>query len=325
LWHLSIVAEFARELHENRSATELRPLHPRSFTSQAETLSDIRVVIFDVYGTLFNYWKPQFAGEPDKTNALLETFAATISYFGMGRYLMEMSPHNPPEKTLWDLYHGLIALKRELLAGKGLEYPEIRIEEVWHTILLMLKRRGYSFAKNDLGADDELSRCIAYYYNFHVFNRGLYPGVSETLLSLKRKSMALGILSNAQFYTPIDMTLFLRDASGGRIDDMAEVFDNDLVFFSYEYRMAKPSRELFRRLFDALYEYQVLPAQSVFVGNDVSADIRPARDAGMKTALFAGDDTCIFARDGDDGVVPDIVFSDWNELPELVSFQGEKT
>ncbi len=321
---MSIVAEFARELHENRTAVDLRPLQPFSFRASREKLSDIRVVIFDIYGTLFNYWKPAFAREPDKNKALLDTFASTIDYFGMGPYLTEMNPESPPEKTLWDLYHGLITLKRDLMLEKEMEFPEIRIEEVWLTILLMLKRRGYSFSKKDLGTDDELSRCMAYYYNFHVFHRGMYPGAAAALAALKNKNMTLGILSNAQFYTPIDLTLFLRDGSEGRFDDMGELFDHDLVFFSYEYRMAKPSLALFRKLFDALYEYQALPSQSLFVGNDLTADIRPAQEAGMKTALFTGDDRCVFIGDRENGVVPDIVFSNWNELPDLVSFHEGK-
>ena len=289
-----------------------------------EKLDDVRVVIFDVYGTLFNYWKPVFEQEVSKNKALLETFAKTASYFGMEPYLMEMNPKEPPEKTLWDLYHGVISLKRDLLYEKEIKFPEIRIEEVWLAILLMLKRRGFAFVKSDFGSDGELARCIAYYYNFHVFNRGFYPGVADALLSLKKKNLMLGILSNAQFYTPIDLTLFLRDQSEGHIDDMGEVFERGLVFFSYEYTMAKPSQTLFRKLFDALYEVHALPSQSVFVGNDLASDIKPAKEAGMKTALFTGDDRCAFVHDLEDSIVPDIAFSDWNELPPLISFHKPK-
>jgi putative hydrolase of the HAD superfamily len=321
---LSIVAEFAAQLHENRPIPVVRQLRSISFPQAQEKLNDIRVVIFDVYGTLFNYWKPEFAHEDTKNKALLDAFASTIAFFGMESYLREMNPESPVEKTLWDLYHGLIALKRDMVRDVEIEQPEIRIEAVWLTILLMLKRRGYSFTKADLGPDDDLSRCIAYYYNFHVFRRGLYPGVAEALLSLKRKNMTLGILSNAQFYTPIDLTLFLRDQSRGRIEDKGELFDEDLVFYSCDYKAAKPSRLLFRKLFDALYEYQALPSQTVFVGNDLASDIKPAKELGLKTAFFTGDDQCAFVHDLEDRMVPDIAFSDWTELPERVFFQEEK-
>jgi putative hydrolase of the HAD superfamily len=321
---LSIVAEFATELHENRPMSDNRSLRTFPFPqAQAlEKLNDIRVMIFDVYGTLFNYWKPEFCREETKNKEILKTFALTIAFFEMGPYLLDMNPKSPPEKTLCDLYHGLIALKRDLVRDGEIEQPEIRIEEVWLTILLMLKRRGYSFMKMDLGSDDEFSRCIAYYYNFHVFSRGLYPGVVEALASIRQKNIALGILSNGQFYTPIDLTLFLRDQSAGRIEDLTELFDDDLVFYSCDYKAAKPSRLLFQRLFDALYEYQALPSQTVFVGNDLASDIKPAQAIGLRTALFTGDDRCTFVHNLEDSVVPDIVFSDWADLPQRVSFQG---
>ena len=317
---MSFVAEFASELHKSYPIRQKRLLHPFSCPSTEENLHDVRVFIFDVYGTLFNYWKPEFGRENTRNQALLETFRKTISYFKMEPYLLEMDPERPAEKTLWDLYHGLISIKQNLLIEKEVEFPEVRIEEVWIAILLMLKRHGYDFTQKDFGPETQLAQCIAYYYNFNAFNRGLYPGVSDALRALKKKNMRLGIVSNAQFYTPIDLTLFLRDQTGDEIDDMGELFDPDLVFYSFEYAVAKPSQMLFRKLFDALYEYQVLPSQTVFVGNDLAADIKPAREAGLKTALFTGDDQSTFTYNLEQSVIPDISFTRWDELAERVSF-----
>jgi len=317
---MSIVAEFASELHKAHSFPQTRMVHPSSYPSSQEKLQDVRVFIFDVYGTLFNYWRPEFAMDATRNVALLEAFRKTVFYFGMGPYLLEMDPGTPAEKTLSDLYHGLITLKQNLLIEKAVEFPEVRIEEVWTAILLMLKRRGYDFTQKDLGTEIQLAQCIAYYYNFFVFNRGLYPGVSDALRALKKSNMHLGIVSNAQFYTPIDLTLFLRDQTADEIDDLGELFDTDLIFYSFEYGAAKPSQVLFRKLFDALYEYQVLPSQTVFVGNDLAADIKPAKEAGMKTALFAGDDRSTFTHGLEQNVVPDISFTTWNDLAERVSF-----
>jgi putative hydrolase of the HAD superfamily len=321
---LSIVAEFARRLHEKEAQSVGRSLQPLPFPSNMDMIYDVKVMVFDVYGTLFNYWRPEFSQESTKQKALLDAFAKTISYFGLSPYLTDMTPESPPEITLSDLYHGLISLKRDLLLEKKNEFPEIKIEDAWYAILLMLKRHGFSFNKNDYGSDKEFARCIAYCYNFYVFSRGLYPGVADSLQALKQMNITLGIVSNAQFYTPIDLTLFLRDQTNGEIDDRNELFENDLVFFSYEYAVAKPSQFLFRKLFDALYEFHVLPSQTVFVGNDLIADMKPAQEAGMRTAFFTGDHQSAFIHDCADKVVPDIVFSTWNELPQKISFH-EKT
>lgn len=317
---MSIVAEFARELHEKSRLVDDRPTRPLDWPSVHEKLTDIQVVIFDIYGTLFNYWKPEFAGEASKNDALLATFRKTISFFGMEPFLLQMDPAAPAEKTLWDFYHGLIHIKQEMLREKDVLYPEVKIEDVWKAILLMLKRRGYVYPHKTGGDDDIAARCIAYYYNFHVFRRRLYPGVTDALCALKNAGMKLGILSNAQFYTPIDLTLLLRDQSKGAIEDMGQLFDHDLVFYSYEYNMAKPSQLLFRKLFDALYECHALPAQTLLVGNDLASDIQPAKEAGMKTALFTGDDQCAFLHDLEKSVAPDLTFPHWDELPRRVSF-----
>jgi putative hydrolase of the HAD superfamily len=318
---VSIVADFARELHEKNRDTTTRTLEPIEYPSRSESLTGIRAAMFDVYGTLFNYWRPEFGSEEEKQNAVLETFRKTISRFRMERFLVEMNPGEAAEKTLKDLYNGLITLKHDLAHDRKTEFPEVKIEEVWNMIVLMLKRRGYD-TKEFFNDESGFVRCVAYYFNFHSFNRGLYPGVADALLDLNEKNILCGIVSNAQFYTPMDLTLFLRDQSNGAIDDLTRLFEPDLTFFSYEYGVSKPNPLLFRRLFDALYEFQVLPSQVLFVGNDLSSDIKAAQDAGMKTAFFIGDKESAFLHDCAGKVFPDISFSSWNELTRRISFHS---
>jgi putative hydrolase of the HAD superfamily len=330
---VSSVADFARDLHEKHTHAVLRTLEPVDYPSKSQSLTDIRAVLFDVYGTLFNYWKPEFRHENDKQAALLACFAKTISRFAMERFLKEMNPQEAPEKTLMDLYHGLIALKHDLAREKHTEFPEVKIEEIWNMIFLMLKRRGYTISPEFAGIgnagieniimESDFVRCVAYYYNFHSLGRGLYPGVSDALGRLNQDNMLLGIVSNAQFYTPVDLTLFLRDQSAGAIDDATRLFEPDLLFFSYEYGVSKPNPVLFRKLFDALYEFQILPSQVLFVGNDLSADIKPAQDAGMKTAFFTGDKESAFLHDCGGKVFPDISFASWDELPKRIFFHSK--
>ena len=320
---MSVVADFARALHEKSRTGPQRVLEPVAYPSRTEVVADVRVILFDVYGTLFNYWKPEFVTNDSKQKSLLDAFDKTISYFGMERFLVEMNPGEASAKTLWDLYHGLIALRHKLSLDKKIEYPEVKIEEVWNMILLMLKRRGYEPGAAFTSDPSELARCVAFCYNFYSFNRGLYPGVVGALRTLNEENILLGIVSNAQFYTPIDLTLFLREQSHGDIDDLTRLFDPDLVFFSYEYGVSKPNPLLFRKLFDALYEFQILPSQALYIGNDLVSDIKPAMDAGMKTGFFVGDKESAFVRDSGGTVIPDISFGSWDELPARVSFHSK--
>ncbi|HUI91890.1 MAG TPA: HAD family hydrolase [Chitinivibrionales bacterium] len=320
---MSIVAEFARQLHESFPCEKGMELTPLDYPSKGGSLADIRVALFDVYGTLVNYWKRVFATEAGRQHAVLAAFDKVIDRFGIKKYLVEMNPDEPPEKTLSDLYHGLISLKHGLAAEKNIEFPEVRIEDIWEAILLMLERHGYDPSGLALGKGSDFLRCMAYCYNFFAFNRGLYPGVADALQRLKEENILLGILSNAQFYTPIDLSLFLRDQSNGDIDDYSRLFEHDFVFFSFEYGVSKPNSLLFRKLFDALYQHQILPSQALLVGNDLVSDIKPAQEAGMKTAFFTGDNRCVFTHGSDWTIIPDISFTSWNDVSRRVTFYSK--
>ena len=323
---LSNLAEYARRLHERERRSYQRSLTPLKGECAFGALKGVRAAIFDVYGTLVNYWRPGFETRAARDALLLEAFAGVASRFGMGEVLERMNPREPAAKTLNDFYNYLLAMNYQKAADRGAVLPEVRVEEVWSVIVMMLKRNGYDVSAHlpDGAAEADFARYLAFTYNFLSMGRELYPGAADALKRLKENNIVLGILSDAQFYTPVDLTLLLRDQSGGKVDDWNELFDTDLTFLSCEYGFVKPSETLFRRLFDALYEYQILPAQTVFVGNDLLIDINPAATLGMRTALFCGDDVMVFGGgEGGEDIVPDIVFEKWEELPDLISFHGE--
>jgi putative hydrolase of the HAD superfamily len=320
---LSELAELARTLHETGSHVYDRPLVPVAYESRYERLGNIRAIVFDVYGTLINYWRPGLQNKEKRPEVFADSCRIVAERFAFTPYLAEMDPQAKPEKTLYDLYCGLIALRHEQASKKGTAYPEIKIEEIWDIILLMLKRHGYDAQRHIAAAAGDQAQYVAFTYNFFSLGRELYPGVINALEKLKRNNMALGIVSNAQFYTPIDLTLLIRDQSGGAYDDMNELFDPELTFYSYEYHVAKPDRLLFEKLFNVLYEYQILPSQAVFVGNDLALDIEPAAQVGMRTAFFTGDRESAYFHGKQGSVTPDIVFGSWEELPRKLSFHSQ--
>ncbi len=321
---MSVVAEFAGDLHARSSPRPPRTLRPVRYASKRTRLFDIRAVICDVYGTLVDYWRPEFDQPGGKDDAILGSFGKTIVRFGMEQALRDMEPAQSTDVTLRDLYHGLIGLQHEKAGQKGNTFPEIKIEQVWVIILMMLGRHGYSFPDRGVEQIGEQARLVSFYYNFQALGRGLFPGVVPSLRKLRNENIRLGLLSNAQFYTPLDLTLFVRDQSGGQCEDYLDLFDIDLSVFSFEAGSAKPSQTLFERLFDALREYHILPSQTVLVGNDLSIDIKPAQEAGMATALFTGDHRSTFFHGLENRVFPDLVFSHWSELPDKISFFEEK-
>jgi putative hydrolase of the HAD superfamily len=319
---MSQLAEFAEKVHESSKREENRQLSAVNYSAKSDRCTNIRAVICDVYGTLVDYWRDDFIDPHNKQDTLLKAFLAAAEQFSMTVSIKNTNPSDPPEKTLNDFYHGLIALRHEQAKKRGVAFPEIQIEEIWELIITILKRHGYSPELDRGESIRDFSRKVAWFYNFQALGRKLYPGVTAALEALRNKNMVIGLLSNAQFYTPIDLTLFIRDQSAGKYEDIFELFDVDLTFFSYEYRIAKPHNLLFRKLFDALYEFQILPEQTIFIGNDLAIDIAPAAEVGMKTALFTGDSKSTFIHDRAGNVIPDITFTSWTDLPDLLYFHN---
>lgn len=139
------------------------------------------------------------------------------------------------------------------------------------------------------------------------------PGAAETLRSLKEAGVAIGLISNAQFYT----VQVLEKALGASLGDLG--IDPALCHFSYLVKRAKPDLFLFQAAREFLAQRGV-PAEAVlYVGNDVRNDIDPARATGFSTALFAGDERSLrlhgrsLSEAGADWMVNDL-----REIPALV-------
>lgn len=98
-----------------------------------------------------------------------------------------------------------------------------------------------------------------------------YPGVPETLTSLKRKGLRLGIVSNAP-----RIQAWTRLAGLG----LHKVFD--VVITAEDVGEAKPGQLPFRA---ALKELGLPPEQVLMIGDDPKDDIAPARALGIQTVL----------------------------------------
>jgi putative hydrolase of the HAD superfamily len=109
------------------------------------------------------------------------------------------------------------------------------------------------------------------------------PHAKELVAELRSSGVALGLVSNAQFYTPLLFRAFFDSTE-------AEMgFDEELILYSYLQGRAKPSLSLFEKARDLLGARSVAPGDALFVGNDMEKDVLPAWATGFQTALFGGD------------------------------------
>jgi putative hydrolase of the HAD superfamily len=162
--------------------------------------------------------------------------------------------------------------------------------------------------------DRDMARSFALAFELIVNPVFPMPGLLN-LVQQAREKCCLGIISNAQFFTPMLLEKFLTaslEKSG---------FDPDLLIFSYQTNYAKPSEHLFRLAADRLEKRGISPSETLYLGNDMLNDILPAQKSGFKTALFAGDKRSLRLRQDDErcrDIVPDIVITGLLQLLDYI-------
>jgi putative hydrolase of the HAD superfamily len=270
-----------------RHIAPLLPI-PTGLQPSGQRSHPIAAVIFDIYGTLFISASGDIglsrktAGQMDRQLlSLLREYGITTTPLDLKRALFRAieQQHGEMQKC-------------------GIDYPEIAIDRIWMRITNW--------------ADMEKVRAFALEYE--LITNPIYPmpGLEETLAGCRQARTPLGIISNAQFYTPHVFEYFL-DA-----DAAALGFSNDLTYYSYQTGHAKPSPYMFLRASERLRRRGLTPEATLYVGNDMLNDIYPAQRAGFQTALFAGDQRSLRLRQDDPccaQLKPDVVIT---ALPQLV-------
>jgi putative hydrolase of the HAD superfamily len=152
---------------------------------------------------------------------------------------------------------------------------------------------------------------------FELITNPVYPmpNLESTLSGCRQKGLLMGIISNAQFYTPLLFNWFLN----AEIEDLG--FDPGLLFYSHRFEVAKPSPLLFEMAAETLHSKGIEPACALYVGNDMLNDIYPATAMGFQTALFAGDRRSLRLRTDDPrcaDLSPDLVITDLGQLDQYI-------
>jgi putative hydrolase of the HAD superfamily len=142
------------------------------------------------------------------------------------------------------------------------------------------------------------------------------PEIIGVLEYLRSRGFMLGIVSNAQFYTP----LLFPALTGGDLSSLG--FSEDLLVWSYLLKTAKPSSLLFLEITRELRnEYAIAPREAVYIGNDMLNDVFAAGNVGLRTVLFAGDARSLRMRPDDPrckGVHPDSTIKGLEQLKVLL-------
>jgi putative hydrolase of the HAD superfamily len=254
---------------------------------------EVEAVLFDVYGTLF------ISGSGDISLARSDGRADEA----LAALLMKYKIDTPPD-IFRNLFFTAIENAHAISRKKGIDYPEVAIDIIWQTVT------GFE--------DLERVREFSVEYEIMVNPVGPMPHLDQTLAACRTAGVVMGIISNAQFYTPLLFDWFL---------DAAPVdlgFSEDLLLYSWQFGLAKPSKELFQTAARRLAARGIKPHKTIYIGNDMLNDILPAQTTGFRTALFAGDKRSLRLRRDNprcSNLKPDMVLTDLVQLVELLNIR----
>jgi len=270
-------------------------------------LERIRAVLFDLYGTLLvsgsgevGAAEGRAAGNDPSQQRALEKALESLGIAPLA--------DDPSVEFLFQAIRASHARGRRA----GIDYPEVDIVEIWREII---PRLAGGRSADDAALQSVDLRRLAVEYEARANPCWPMPGLEACLERLRRHGLLLGIISNAQFYTA-----YLFEALLGKSAEDCG-FEPDLQYYSFLYGRAKPGTALFAIAREALQQRRMEPGEVLYVGNDMLNDVRPAHEAGFRTALFAGDARSLRRREQGRRAVsisPDLVITDLAQLPECL-------
>lgn len=171
----------------------LQPLPTSLINPRIRAFPDCKAILFDIYGTL----RISASGDIGHQEMRAEAMDQALH-----RVTSSASPIDPQHALT--RYKDHIEQAHASMKQRGVAYPEIDILDIWRQLL----------AEFDVGAGhsstspQELRR-LAFAFECNINPVWPMPHFKPILQRLFESDMYLGMISNAQFYTPILVNFFL--------------------------------------------------------------------------------------------------------------------
>ncbi|MBI2437728.1 MAG: HAD family hydrolase [Lentisphaerae bacterium] len=281
-----------------RALNRLRRSAPARLRPRSQALEQVRVVLCDVYGTMLDSAADPLRNSPGRT--VRRRMKSVLAQAGL-------TPRCPRAPALiLNVWQQRLQQAQRLSRARGIEYPEVDIRRVWGKALRLGVQKGWIKGR----IDARVIARIALEFEGVQNPVALMPGVKAALEQLRRRGIRLGIVSNAQFYTPWILQVLL-----GKSLSKAG-FDRQLCVWSYRLGRAKPSEYLLKLALKRIRQkYGLTPRQVLVIGNAWHNDIAPAQRCGCRTALMAASARAFryppgMAQDRQ----PDLLLTGWSQL-----------
>jgi len=254
-------------------------------TPAIQPLTDIRVVLWDVYGTLLRTTGGRFCLIPDPQTPLEIALEKTIHEFNMWNSMYRKP--GPPWQSMigqYTNYHKRLSLAATRRNGDLID-PDL--VDIWEGIITKLFDKDYSYDEKFYGDKRQFSEKVAYFFHSSLQGVEARPGAVQAMQDLHAIDVQQGLLADGQAFT---FTQLLRALSlQGTLPPLAGMFHPDAVLFSHELGIRKPSRSLYELTCERLKSAGFQLEEVLHISCRLETDLVPAKAAGMKTALLAAE------------------------------------
>ncbi|MCW9709096.1 HAD family hydrolase [Fodinibius salsisoli] len=279
------------------------PLSPISINhpQKLQPLQDIQCVAFDFYGTMFISAVGDIGIDEDQQSKSADYFTASLKDCGLTIL------HEQAGDRGQTLFKDTITAHISSAQTDGVDHPEPDVRTVWFEVLQKMQKEQLIAGSVTQG----LALRFGIEFEFRINDIWPVPDLKKLLKNLLDDGLQLGIISNSQFYTPIAFEAFLG------VSPAEFGFNPDLLVWSYQTGLKKPSEEFYKVFDRAANKEGLQPEQILYVGNDIRKDIRPAKNLGMRTALYVGDQRSIRheTRELDESdFQPDLIIRDLHQI-----------
>jgi hypothetical protein len=271
----------------------------------------VKAIFWNVYGTLLAVPKGELLFEPELDFVMDVALDKVIKEFNMWQS-MSRKP-GAPSAYMKELY-------KKAFDQVRLTNPEIVSEKIWDDVYGKLLKKDYAYDAGQFGPPAEYVKKITYFYHASIQGFGAYPGAADAVRAVAEAGKSNGLLADGQSFTPTQIFKAFREQDPSF--EMAVGFPPVLRFLSAEKKAKKSSDAFWKAAVELCRSRGWEPHQVLHVGSSIARDIAPAKKAGFRTALFAGDKASFAATKEqimDPATKPDALIT---ELPQILEALG---
>ena len=297
------------------------PTPPEAVSANAtpffKPLRGIRAVTWSVYGTLLRISEGKLLfSHPDRTQMKV-ALEKTIQEFKMWNN-MDRKPGAPWAQML-EQYTQLMQQQQMTDTRQKGDFPEFDSSRIWRKLLRRLAEKGYDYDMDFYGDPDEFSDKVAYFFHASLQGVEAAPNALRALAATSMSHVRQGLLSDAQSFTMVQMLRALNEQ--GTLPPLKELFSLDCLTLSFQQGLRKPSKSFFQNCLDQFAELGIGPKEVLHVSSRLADDLAVAKQAGMRTALYAADKISLRATKADmqnPELRPDRLLTDLAQIRDIL-------